>query len=103
MRLERQTQSCCVTHPSRACNYVAVKSTLIKVYGDVYYLIGRPYHFLVSPSGRQRLTGIGYDFSLQCHLPSPVCFLRLNAAKVMCSTIAVCVEAGGLAVSTKRW
>ena len=66
-------------------------------------MIGRHCHFIVSPSGRQRRTVIAYDFSLYCHLPSTVCFLRLNAAKVMCSTIAVCVEAGGLAVSTKRW
>ena len=34
MRFERKTQSFCVTHPSRACNYVAVKSTRTKVYGD---------------------------------------------------------------------
>lgn len=44
-----------------------------------------------------------YDFSLHCHLRSSVCLLRLNAAKVMCSPVAVCVEADGLAVSTKSW
>ena len=70
---------------SRACGFVAVKSTGTWVYGEMKIWTEDHFHFLV-PLLISYLTRYHEAY--------------YNAAKVMRSTIAVCVEAGGLAVRT---
>ena len=68
---------------SRACDCVAVKSTGTWIYGGMKIWTEDHFHFLVP-----------------LHISSLSHEAYYNAAKVMRSTIAVCVEAGGLAVRT---
>ena len=70
---------------SRACGSVAVKSTGTWVYGEIKIWTEDHFHFFV-PLLISYLTRYHEAY--------------YNAAKVMRSTIAVCVEAGGLAVRT---
>ena len=72
---------------SCACGSVAVKSTGTWVYGGIKIWTEDHFHFLVPLL-------ISYLSLARCHEA------YYNAAKVMRSTIAVCVEAGGLAVRT---
>ena len=74
---------CSYPSVSRACGSVAVKSTGTWVYGETKIWTEDHFHFLV-PLLISSLSHEAY----------------YNAAKVMRSTIAVCVEAGGLAVRT---